>query len=101
MNSEIKLLPCPFCGGEAEIRHYEDYTKDFASVYKYYVECTECKAQSNMKANMEDIIKDWNTRKPMDRIVEKLEELDDDCGCGKNDVWKAIEIERGVRYDNR
>lgn len=74
MSKEIKLLPCPFCGGEAEIRHYEDYTKDFASVYKYYVECTECKAQSNMKANTEDIIKDWNTRKPIDRIVNQLEE---------------------------
>lgn len=61
--SDIMLLPCPFCSGKAEIRHYEDYTKDFASVYKYYVECTECKAQSNMKANTEDIIKDWNTRK--------------------------------------
>ena len=56
------LKPCPFCGGEAELRHYEDFTKDFSSVYKFYVECNECEAQTKPIANVENAVSAWNTR---------------------------------------
>ena len=70
--SEIKLLKCPFCGGEAKI--------DKTITNTVSVECTVCHASSRIILCTEgDIeqkaIKAWNTRKPMENIVERLEEL--------------------------
>lgn len=67
--SELKR--CPFCGGEAKI------DKTIANTVS--VECTVCHASSRMILCTEgDIeqkaIEAWNTRKPMYRIVEQLEE---------------------------
>jgi hypothetical protein len=65
--SEIKLLPCPFCGGEAEI------------VGKHWVQCRRCATEGGYYDNIETAIEVWNTRKPMERIVERLEESADQC----------------------
>ncbi len=75
---EVKLRNCPCCGGKANLRIYEDFTIDFHSVYKYYVQCNECEMQSSMTANMDKAINEWNARKPMDDIVERLEEFYDE-----------------------
>ena len=85
--SEIKLLPCPFCGGEAEfvrgIERKDIFQSSDSSDY-VYVRCKECHAQTSKiyysaefhKLDEEYALveKAWNTRKPMERIVEKLEE---------------------------
>ena len=70
-----KLLPCPFCGEQKHIhiRNFEDFNKDFASVYKHYIECGVCGSKTEMFADIEEPIKRWNTRKPMERIIEKME----------------------------
>ena len=65
------LLNCPFCGGEAKI--------DKTITNTVSVECTVCHASSRMILCTEgDIeqkaIEAWNTRKPMQNIVERLEE---------------------------
>lgn len=70
--NEIKLLKCPFCGGEAKI--------DKTITNTVSVECTVCHASSRIILCTEgDIeqkaIKVWNTRKPMENIVERLEEV--------------------------
>ena len=64
------LLRCPFCGGEAKI------DKTIANTVS--VECTVCHASSRMILCTEgDIeqkaIEAWNTRKPLQNIVERLE----------------------------
>lgn len=59
--SEIKLLPCPFCGGEA----LECKTK---------VICSKCTCTVYGR-NIDIARKLWNTRKPLERIIEKLENL--------------------------
>lgn len=73
--SEIKLLPCPFCGGEAEL--HTDYDTE-------WIECTQCHCSTAKQAGdyydegfMDGtyVIPIWNTRKPMERIVEQLEEM--------------------------
>ena len=71
--SELKR--CPFCGGEAKI------DKTIANTVS--VECTVCHASSRMILCTEgDIeqkaIEAWNTRKPMQNIVERLEEYEDE-----------------------
>lgn len=78
--SELKC--CPFCGGEAKIVRYCG-KKTIA-----YVECTNCLAYMGNQRIMtsssrgkeyfeseENLISDWNRRKPMANIVEKLEGL--------------------------
>lgn len=72
-----KLLPCPFCGGEARLQ------KRFRK-RGYYVICKDrnCGCRTpfyqfdflSQEELREQAIFTWNTRKPMDRIVERLEE---------------------------
>lgn len=87
--SETKLFPCPFCGGEATL----------ANIFgRNGVICKECEAmfRMHMDETEQDAIKAWNTRKLMEDIVERLQEKDDDCGCGKISVWEAIDIVRNA-----
>lgn len=63
-----KLLPCPFCGGEAiKVPFTWACISDECTI-----ECTMCGARTTV-LHEEDAIKQWNTRKPMERIVEQLE----------------------------
>lgn len=66
--SEIKLLPCPFCGGEAKLESNGQYAvvgcmnsncQGYACCYKY--------------DSKKEAIEHWNTRKPMERIIERIE----------------------------
>ena len=79
-----KLLPCPFCGGEAELYSYEAerviYDSDTLGYVdteyftKYGVSCTGCNCLMAEYKSEEQAIAAWNTRKPMERIVKRLEE---------------------------
>lgn len=90
--SELKR--CPFCGGEART----------ASVFgRAGVICTECDANIRMflDASMEDAIEAWNTRKPMDRIVERLEEIEESLYIARDsigvDIYKNKESHEHAR----
>ena len=67
-----KLLPCPFCGEKAETT--------FICDGKYnQIKCKtpKCIMNVDMSAfykSKEEAIEQWNTRKPMERIVEQLED---------------------------
>ena len=60
---EDRLKPCPFCGGKARL------SIDEVS----WIYCEECCAETDCFDRKEEAIEAWNTRKPMDRIVEQLE----------------------------
>jgi hypothetical protein len=64
--SEKKLLPCPFCGGEAET------CKNFEGLW--YVWCKKCWCKTTTNTSEKFAIVRWNTRVPMQKIVERLEE---------------------------
>lgn len=64
--SEIELLPCPFCSGKVEIRQ-----KGHGS---YYGGCVNGCFISSSEYDKNVLAKQLNTRKPMQEIVEKLEE---------------------------
>lgn len=66
--SEINLLPCPFCGGKATT-YKRDY--GFGAMCKNTPFC--CIMTAGHKTE-KGAIKAWNTRKPMEQIVERLEE---------------------------
>lgn len=65
---ETKLLNCPFCGGEAEL------LKGLCELDNY-VMCLECRCKTKLYNTKESAIKKWNTRKPMEGIVDYLEEF--------------------------
>ena len=90
-----KLRECPFCGSEAII--YEDHEYNDA----YMVGCKGfCKVEPMTEwcKTKEEAIAQWNTRKPMDKILELLERPDNyTIMCGKHftTVERAIDIVRG------
>ena len=65
--TEKKILNCPLCGGGAFI-YYSGSQFQFGEVV-----CKECGCRSGRK-KVDETIELWNTRKPMERIVERLEE---------------------------
>lgn len=69
--NEIKLLPCPFCGGEAFMLK----NKGMLETYRAYCGNEDCSVSPRVSAYSKEIaVKLWNTRKPMQEIVERLEE---------------------------
>jgi hypothetical protein len=94
MSSDIKLLPCPFCGGEAILEEYYE-TCDGRGNRSAKIECecglkmsltwsefTQAKKDFNYtggyysqnkkfwKGMHQRLIDKWNTRKPINRIVK-------------------------------
>ena len=67
--SEIKLKPCPFCGGEAKL--YSGIGYAVVGCKKEDCQGSACCYKYNSK---KEAIEHWNTRKPMERIVERVEE---------------------------
>lgn len=68
--SDEKLKPCPFCGGEAEIKE----TENDVGCKIWYIECSDCELTIKNGYLPKGLIRKWNTRKPMERIVEQLTE---------------------------
>lgn len=85
--SETKLLPCPFCGGEATIDREDIFCDNCYLSMKIFSRVHNGDAETYDEARTQ-AINDWNTRKPMDNIVEQLEER-------KNDslqLWKQYQL---------
>ena len=57
MNNK-ELLPCPFCGGEAE-------SIDFFP--RFFVKCKNCGANTGFHLNISNAIEAWNERNPSEK----------------------------------
>ena len=75
MNKELK--PCPFCGGEATTSHGFNTAGQY-----FFISCEECGCRTRDFYKWYDgenyeikAVEAWNTRKPIDEIVEQLENL--------------------------
>lgn len=71
-----ELKRCPFCGGEAEL------LQGVTEIHNY-VMCMHCFCKTQYYNTKKRAIQTWNTRKPMDRIVERLEEEMGNSYCAK------------------
>lgn len=76
--SEIKFRNCPICGKEVEVRGGDiDWKPTFydpdSGGDPYYIHC-ECGLEFSIGyCDIKDLAKAWNTRKQMERIIERLE----------------------------
>ena len=66
--SEIELKQCPFCGGVAKLYGTSKIT---GTGFKHYQTVVCLNDDCGCRA---DAIEKWNTRKPIEKIVEQLEE---------------------------
>lgn len=97
-NDGVVLKKCPFCGWEVDVKEQTRFCND----KMYYVEC-----RNNLCATMpstefcsseEEAIKSWNTRTPLERVVERLEKEKSNLTTWAEDeayklaINKAIEI---------
>lgn len=71
--SELKR--CPLCGGEAMLLRMSHTMENF--VNKPTVVCKDCGLSIENTCEL-IAVKKWNTRKPLERIVERLEILCDE-----------------------
>lgn len=73
---EIKLLPCPFCGGNSEI--YSAVTRipnsDGSLQGHWVVDCTSCNASIEFNGSPKEAAKNWNDRSFVKPCVSNLEE---------------------------
>jgi Lar family restriction alleviation protein len=86
-----QLKKCPFCGGEAK----------WGNVLHNYIECKECGFETIWYETEAEAIKIWNTRKPKDRIVERLEELYAWNDSKKKEAYGEADWEDFARYTER
>lgn len=74
------LKPCPFCGGEATV--YYAPGNDIEGIPCFGVACDDCKTMigtvkdgtTDFYRTPQEAAEAWNTREPMDKIVEQLKE---------------------------
>ena len=59
---ETELLPCPFCGGKAEIVKPRGATEAFPSDPYWRVQCYECFARGAASKSKEGAKTHWNRR---------------------------------------
>lgn len=103
--SEIKLKECPFCGGEAEFCRTSIKTSDGWSD-DVFVYCTECRNRTSAVlynklkhgecGEYQEASDQWNTRKPMDRIVERLENYKEKYSSGDGEFTDEL-VDRVLR----
>lgn len=63
---EIKLKPCPFCGGKG-VEILEDENKYL--YYRYMAQCQKCGANAKLGRTKEEACKAWNQRADYGKIV--------------------------------
>ncbi len=66
MTEDNELLPCPFCGGEAERADLEDEDNFGGSV----IQCKKCQASSAVHFDRkEHLYSSWNERSPKLQVM--------------------------------
>ena len=82
-----ELKSCPFCGGEATLTN--KLSKDEYGQRLWNVCCFGCANRTSSYWDKEIAIEAWNTRKPLERVIERLEEQAEEC----KKYWDEFEDE--------
>jgi Lar family restriction alleviation protein len=96
--NEKKLKNCPFCGGEA-ITHSRCSYEETGGETMFFARCKHCGVEGPWSYSKENAINAWNTRVPMQKIVERLEEDSKHWWKMKQEALKLNEGDLVNRYD--
>lgn len=88
-----ELKNCPFCGGEATLVHG-------ICELDNYVVCQKCLSKTKVFNTKESAIKTWNTRRPVERILERLEEKGAECKERAKEELNEFCLEMFHAYEN-
>lgn len=78
-NRTIELLPCPFCGGEAETLTAES----MYGGYLFGIMCNDCRSRGDVYDNEAEAIAAWNSR------AERTCNLKDTTRSSNDDYWNS------------
>lgn len=97
--SEV-LLNCPFCGGEAKLYSGDGYA--VVGCKKDDCQGSACCYKYNSKKEAKE---QWNTRKPMERIVSMIEDNMEDAehygfASALQDLLHAVKEEGGIHEED-
>ena len=72
------MLPCPFCGKKMILSHkFADHPNGYLKWLRFHPD-NECILRAySIDLRETEKVEAWNTRKPMERIVERLEEFNE------------------------
>ena len=91
------LKPCPFCGGEAMLTN--QLAADQYGHKLWNVICVKCDNGTMGYWDKKHVVDKWNTRKPVEEVVEQIEKEADKYyttsnsdQCVRHGMKKAIEI---------
>ena len=74
--SELKR--CPFCGGE--VRFVKTGCSSRGKIGHLYCDgCKESFFKNDRWHTESELYETWNTRKPLERVIERLEEQEEEC----------------------
>lgn len=59
---DLKLKPCPFCGGEAKLIKRSRKTGFYTVGGTYYIHCKECLISTHPRKNAYNVVESWNRR---------------------------------------
>jgi len=64
------LLPCPFCGGRAVIKMYDNPESGVGwGIDGYSIICVDCGSAGSLQDKEEEAVKKWNERKDKKKYV--------------------------------
>lgn len=78
-----ELLPCPFCGGEAEVLTAES----MHGGYLFGIMCNDCRSRGDVYDNEAEAIATWNTRAERTCKVAACYDTAYVDSCGSNAEW--------------
>ena len=96
-----KLLLCPICGETiSTFKKQKGWLHAVGNVYEYGAMCNtpHCFMIPANYNSEEEVIKVVNTRKPMERIVDRLEEMKPDIECFEDEEDYLYAIKRHNNY---
>ena len=62
MSKDLRLKPCPFCGGEASIVKNSGCSSLNGMPYDSLIQCLKCEISQNGWAPENQVIEEWNKR---------------------------------------
>lgn len=87
--NKIKLLPCPFCGGE-----FDSFLNIVNDWNGFYIKCYCCGARSGVADDMQTCVDAWNERVTSSIDVERykgvIRILEKDVAEAKKDAFKMF-----------